>query len=357
MKKILYIGTLPNDTILAGGDALNRRNLSLIQQIKGEENVAVIDLPYVKSGWKKLLRSLCFNLSTFAGKNRRQILQELKGGEYGAVFFATSLYGKAVRAVKKKYPEVKLIAHYHNIERFLYKGLLMKSKTPVKSLLLFMVAGYNERLTAKYADIHIVLNERDAALFEQQYRKKPDLLLPVSYEDKFDEAAGKAVTPDKNVLFVGSDFLPNVLGIKWFIRQVVPCLSIPLIIVGKGMEKYGAALARENVTVVGSVDDIAPYYYNATCVVMPIFVGGGMKTKTAEAFMYGKTVLGTKESLEGYALNEKAGKECNTAQEFIAAINRMAASDAPKWNPFARQLYLEKYAVSATASRLREVLP
>lgn len=42
-----------------------------------------------------------------------------------------------------------------------------------------------------------------------------------------------------------------------------------------------------------------------------------MKTKTAEALMYGKTIIGTKEAFEGYVLDEKAMKLCSNAQEFI----------------------------------------
>lgn len=39
--------------------------------------------------------------------------------------------------------------------------------------------------------------------------------------------------------------------------------------------------------------------------VMPIFSGSGMKVKTAEALMYGKFLIGTKEAFEGYEIDEK----------------------------------------------------
>ncbi len=35
-------------------------------------------------------------------------------------------------------------------------------------------------------------------------------------------------------------------------------------------------------------------------IISPIFVGGGMKVKTCEALMYGKNIIGTSESFEGY---------------------------------------------------------
>ena len=40
--------------------------------------------------------------------------------------------------------------------------------------------------------------------------------------------------------------------------------------------------------VVGEVESLAQWYHDAYFVVAPIFDGSGMKTKVAEALMYGK---------------------------------------------------------------------
>jgi len=37
-------------------------------------------------------------------------------------------------------------------------------------------------------------------------------------------------------------------------------------------------------------------------VILPIISGSGMKTKTAEALMYGKSIIGIKEAFEGYKM-------------------------------------------------------
>jgi hypothetical protein len=85
-------------------------------------------------------------------------------------------------------------------------------------------------------------------------------------------------------------------------------------------------------------------------------MGGGMKTKTAEALMYGKTIFATSESLQGYDINEKTGKQCNTAGEFIDAIHRHIGSNAPKLNTRARQLFLEKYSTTSTMNIFKQLL-
>ena len=66
------------------------------------------------------------------------------------------------------------------------------------------------------------------------------------------------------------------------------------------MEELREDLTRNNVTVVGSVENLDEWYNKADLVVGPIFKGEGMKTKTCEALMYGKRYLGTDEALEGY---------------------------------------------------------
>ena len=52
--------------------------------------------------------------------------------------------------------------------------------------------------------------------------------------------------------------------------------------------------------IIGGVEQLAPYYNNADIVIAPLFSGGGMKQKTAEALAYGKTFVGTMESMQGY---------------------------------------------------------
>jgi hypothetical protein len=357
MSKLLYIGNIPEGSILAGGDALNARNIAIIEQIKGKENVDFITPEGTKTLREKLRNYLLFNTPLYSGSDTERIAQQASAGKYSAVFLDASLYGKIVRKIKKLHPEIKILAHYHNIETFFIKSQM---KLPVTKIFhhasLLPAVWYNEYLTAKYADVNIVLNRREEKLLWKYYRKKNPVIMPISYEDRFNALKSKDISIEKNILFVGSDSFPNVEGIKWFVWQVMPRLDVPLYVVGKGMEKHRRALAAQNVHIVGSVEDVSPYYYNASCVVAPIFAGGGMKTKTAEALMYGKTIFATTESLQGYDINEKAGKCCNTAGDFIDAIRRRLDSHAPKLNTWARQLFLEKYSTASTVNIFKQLL-
>ena len=56
----------------------------------------------------------------------------------------------------------------------------------------------------------------------------------------------------------------------------------------------------KNVEIHDSVDDLSVFYERANIVVCPLFYGGGMKVKVAEALMYGKKIIGTELAFFGY---------------------------------------------------------
>ena len=109
------------------------------------------------------------------------------------------------------------------------------------------------------------------------------------------------------------------------------------------MEKMASTWERENVQVVGTVQDVSRYYSIANAVVLPIFYGDGMKVKTAEALMHGKIIFAAKEALEGYEIeNQPDIVECNTIEEYINAIS-IRLSDNKKFSESNRKLFLDKY--------------
>jgi len=152
-------------------------------------------------------------------------------------------------------------------------------------------------------------------------------------------------------------FFANIQGITWFVDEVM--LSFPDIIlnvVGKNLNEVRHRLERKNVKVFSDVPCIKDFYYNANLVVMPIFTGGGMKVKTAEALMYGKTIIGTPEAFCGYKYNSGIGKICTNKKEFCEAINYYLIHKDNKYNNSSRELYLEKYSYGASLHLFEKIL-
>jgi glycosyltransferase involved in cell wall biosynthesis len=143
------------------------------------------------------------------------------------------------------------------------------------------------------------------------------------------------------MLFVGTDYKPNLDAIKWFLENVANKVKDKAIlkVVGYKLEKYKDKFIKySNIEIEGTVDDLSKYYRDADLVIAPIFSGGGMKIKTAEAFGYGKFFAGTDESLIGYwemvpdALKNKKVFLCNTPKEYVELINSLYEIDFNKYN-------------------------
>ena len=117
-------------------------------------------------------------------------------------------------------------------------------------------------------------------------------------------------------------------------------------IIGRGTSEWlnESIFKHKKIKIYGEVENLDYYYINADAVVIPIFIGGGMKTKTAEALMYGKHIFATQEAFEGYDIDyNKVGALCNTAEEFINKINLFSKSNYRKYNSYSREIFLKNY--------------
>lgn len=346
--RILYVGN-PVDRVRTGGDSVNLRNITLLQRLPGVRLDFEVPARSVPLIWKAMLWS-----GRMTPRTVRRILERIGREPYDYVFLSQSLMGRLACRIKRRFPEVRIVCCYHNIEKQ-YAGELIRVSGR-KHLLHYWSAAYNERLTARFGDIHLVLNDRDAQLLEKCYGRRPDLVLPAAYDDAFDETkcreAAAARPADGPVwLFVGSAFFANIEGVRWFLDAVFSHVPGRLIVAGRGMDAYAGEFGSERVEVRGFVEDLSDLYYAADAVVSPILSGGGMKTKTAEALMYGRTIVATPEALEGYEAAPTAVRCCRTATDFISALHEVASSGRQPFNEESRRSFLRNYDFKVLETR------
>lgn len=259
------------------------------------------------------------------------------------IFYEGPYWAYIVKKLKKRLSETKFILFMHNVEKIYYKNLVEKSSS---YKILYRVTCTCEELSIKCADKIICLNERDNKQLKELYNRSSDLLLPIHMKDQFNECKVINGSFDKTLLFVGSLFPPNYDGIKWFIENVMDELKeYKLVVVGRGFENVAKELERKNVEIIGSVENLQEYYYEYPVLVMPILYGAGMKVKTAEALMYGKTIIGSKEALEGYNTSAVEGiYECNSKNEYLGTITEVFKDDRyRRTRGQVRELFLNKF--------------
>lgn len=306
--KLLYIGEKQVQK-KHGWDQINFRNQYLCE--------ALFDtVTYMPYRFSNLVEKLYIGMTRHYKKN---VFRALSQG-YDYVFVCQSSCGKICRDIKKKYPDIKIITFFHNVESYYAKQFLKVSG--IKAIPYYFRAAIFERMAVKYSDYCITLNDRDSILLNNIYGKHADAVIPTSLEDLFKEKL--MYTNDKDYiidyLFVGTAFYPNIEGVQWFIDKVMPFVKGNLTVVGKDMNENLFGNLSDRVAIYGFVDDLSDYYRRARIVISPIFHGGGMKTKTAEALMYGKYIIATKEAFEGYEIDCASMVCCNTKEDFVNAI-------------------------------------
>ena len=355
--------------ILDGGQYVNKRNYEVLS--KCCENLDIIKTNEISNNPLKRKINTFFEIiicGSFCGETifmKRKIVNLLKTRKYDFCFISQSLGGNLAYYIKKKIKNIRVIVFFHNVEYEFYKQLA--ENTSKYKYLLAWNAKYNEKKAIKYADDIIALNDRDAKRIEELYGRKVDLVFPTTFDDANKDDVNKDdvnkddVNKDdvnKNLLFVGSNFYANKHGIDWFINNVyIELQNMNLYIVGKGTEVWKEEYKDfKNIKIMGAVDDLSEYYKLADIVILPIFLGSGMKTKTAEALMYGKNILGTNEAFEGYDIDfNKVGFKCNTKKEFIEGIQKIL-KEKKKYNSYSRNVFFEKYSNEVWIKKIRNFL-
>ena len=152
---------------------------------------------------------------------------------------------------------------------------------------------------------------------------------------------GRPFASREGVVFIGG-FLhpPNVDGVLWYAREVLPRLreklpAVPTYILGSEVPESIRRLAADDFIVTGYVEDVSPYFLGCRVSISPLRYGAGVKGKINLAMSYGVPVVATPTSIEGMYLapdvDVLVGKD---AEGFADAIAR-AYTDASVWTALA----------------------
>ena len=353
-----------------------RIHYHIIQELFGEDQVHTVDLRpeksyqmqrYLAVGKYKnkadrITRWLQGNTMFLSDAIIKKIGNIVQENQIKQVFIEDSFFGNLVKYLKMRFPDIIITAFYHDIGADLFSqwnkngGILQKIEG--------RLSIRQEKITQAWADHNVVFNTRDADLYESYYHKRPQAIIPISVEIPYAVGQGVSDSNRKELLFVGTKYYPNIIGIRWFYQQVLPHLSdgISVKVVGRGMEILREEFTDPRVHVIGEVDDLSEYYRQADIVIAPLFDGGGMKSKTVEAVSFGKCFIGTRESLFGFweemgdSLRNRIVYNCNSVQEWVDVINGLVYAQIERFNPNLYELFLEKYSYDATKKMLARLL-
>ena len=360
-RKLLHI-TFANALAYTGGRQGTERNKKAIRACLGDRAMDTYTItPYqgphdIRFYLRRISEIVKKYMGGLTEQHLKNIIAMLDTGEYTDIFIDSSLLGYIAKTVRKRFPHLCIYTYFQNVEYDFISSSVWDGKDYLHAFMI-PITKYNERCACKDSDKTIVLNSRDETRVLDVYHKKVDMQIPVWMTDDYmdNPPCIPAEKGTKEALFVGSYFFGNTQGLKWFCKEVLPHVNIHLTIVGSGMDAFANDIeTSEKISIYSNVPSLKPYYEKADFVVLPVTTGGGMKVKTAETLKYGKYIIGTKESLEGYDVNSEIATICNTAAEFIEAIcnyNRPFKFNAPS-----RLLFKQKYSYNAVISSYKKVL-
>ncbi|MEN6534694.1 MAG: glycosyltransferase family 4 protein [Bryobacteraceae bacterium] len=205
----------------------------------------------------------------------------------------------------------------------------------------------------------LAASDRDRDLVE---RAVPGVR-PVVIENGVDCMAQKPLPRAGAVLlFAGvMNYPPNSDAAVFFCRSILPLVraSVPevkLLIVGHAPPPQVMALGREpGVTVTGRVDDVRPYYAQASVSIVPLRAGSGTRLKILESMALGRPVVSTSIGCEG--LDVEDGRPLLIAddpQQFVECVTRLLLDPAlcDRIATEARGLVEQRYDWHAIGQRL-----
>ncbi len=359
--RLLFIRYKNPVNVQVGGEQCTQKNLNVLTGLLGNDNVTtyyIHDENHKRTLMEYLKGAFWFPFGYFFGLTPKRVRSIVAmAQDYDYVFIDRSLFGVIARKLRKSSYNGRIIAFFHNVEELYFKAKLGHKPG---SFIVTRCAWKNDGWSCRYADRIIALNQRDSRLIENMYGRKADALIPIAFKDRYQLGGNPAVMTGKKplCLFLGAYFGPNCEGIEWFAKNVYPHVDITMKIVGKGMSEIREHYQiPDNVEIISDAPDLTTYFEQADIMVLPIFKGSGMKVKTCESLMYGKNIIATDEAWEGYELDyDRAGARCNTAREFIDAIQSFIDNPRTRFNAYSRQTFLEKYSQESVTGSFSRIL-
>jgi glycosyltransferase involved in cell wall biosynthesis len=212
----------------------------------------------------------------------------------------------------KRFCNVKLIVHSHNIEGLRWKTL---------GKWWWRILWQYEKLTHRHADYNFFIHDEDKNYAIQQFGLDEAKCITMTYGIEWDSIPAKDeieqsrkiiksqyhIHEEEKILFFNGSFnhLPNAEGLKKITELINPTLQLrgylkyKIIICGKDIPVDIADKQYPNIIFAGFVDDVSLYFKAADIFLNPISEGGGIKTKLVEALGNNLNAVSTKNGAMG----------------------------------------------------------
>ncbi|MEM2174559.1 MAG: glycosyltransferase family 4 protein, partial [Candidatus Micrarchaeia archaeon] len=158
---------------------------------------------------------------------------------------------------------------------------------------------------ARLSDLTLVVSEKEAEIL---LKEDPSINVYVLSNIHEIKEPTKGFSEREGIMFLGGfNHLPNVDGVKWFVKEIFPEIKkhlpdLKFYVVGSEPPKEILTLKSRDIIVTGYVKDLEPYLENSRVFVAPLRYGAGVKGKINMAMSHGLPVVTTSIGAEGMHL-------------------------------------------------------
>jgi polysaccharide biosynthesis protein PslH len=253
----------------------------------------------------------------------REFLEELIGREH---------FDRAVvdhLAPTSYFPYLdRAVFFQHNVETVIWRRRVEHSNALSRwynSLQARRMFEYERRVSGAAGRI-VAVSETDARAMRDLFDVKDVAVVPTGVNLEYFARPGAAELKT-DLVFVGSmDWMPNVDGVLWFAREVLPAIrrsrpTCALTIAGRlpPPEILRLAEADPGIRVTGTVPDIRPYVWESALSIVPLRIGGGTRLKIYESMAAGVPVVSTTVGAEGLSVHPPEDiRIADSAEDFAA---------------------------------------
>ena len=275
-----------------------------------------VDINTAVSGLK-LIRNLLFSNKAYSNERFEspefeKKLSELLKNDFDII----QLEGLALThylPLIRRSSRAKIVFRPHNIESRIWSQLSEEEKNPFRQYYFRVLSRRIRREEIEKIndfDGIVAITSVDLGWFTSNGLIKPSVVIQPGLETH--NLKGATEFNSSSIFFIGAlDWLPNIKGLRWFVKEVWPLILIAVPGVSfhvAGRNPSGDTvrfLKKFNVSFYGEVPSSSRFMCDKSVMVVPLYSGSGIRMKIIEGMSFGKCIVSTSCGAEGLDYEDK----------------------------------------------------